>query len=131
MKSNRQPDRAMQSYFQVYVKGVIVACIVALLLFAILALLITYTNISESIIPAGILAILSISGLISGVYVGANLKTKGWLNGILIGFIFIGFIFLIGCILNKEILFELSFLYKLIIGIVAGGIGGMIGVNLK
>jgi len=121
----------MQSYFQVYVKGVIVACIVALLLFAILALLITYTNISESIIPAGILAILSISGLISGVYVGANLKTKGWLNGILIGFIFIGFIFLIGSILNKEILFELSFLYKLIIGIAAGGIGGMIGVNLK
>lgn len=51
MKSNRQPDRAMQSYFQVYVKGVIVACIVALLLFAILALLITYTNISESIDP--------------------------------------------------------------------------------
>jgi len=119
------------SYFRIYVKGIIVACVVALLLFVILALLITYTNISESIIPAGILAILSIGALISGVYVGTNLKIKGWLNGILMGFIFIGFIFLVGCILNKEIVFELSFLYKLLIGIAAGGIGGMIGVNLK
>ncbi len=75
--------------------------------------------------------VLCISIVISGIYTGTNLRTKGWLKGALIGFIFMGLIFLGSCILNKEIVFRLSFLYKVFIGGIAGAIGGIIGINLK
>lgn len=115
----------------IYLKGIIVAVVFVLFLFLIMALLITYTNISEALIPLFAAITMVVSALISGMYVGAKIKKKGWLIGVLEGCIYVVFLILISWVFMEDFNMNSSVLYKGVIGIASGGLGGIIGVNLK
>ncbi|WP_165000346.1 TIGR04086 family membrane protein [Anaerophilus nitritogenes] len=114
-----------------YVKSIMVACIFSLFVFVIIALLITYTDISESIIPILASIVMILSAFTSGMYAGVKIKRKGLFNGLLVGVFYMIVITCMSFLLIKDFKFEMYAFYKMMIGIVAGGIGGMIGVNLK
>ncbi|QZY57054.1 TIGR04086 family membrane protein [Crassaminicella profunda] len=130
MKSNKNIEKS-GSIIWVYVKAILAACIFALLIFIIMALLITYTNISETIIPMMASIVMVISTLISGMVVGAKTKRKGWLHGALVGVVYVLLIIFMNWVFVKDFSIGSPALLKSLIGIIAGGIGGMIGVNLK
>lgn len=115
----------------IYGKGILAAFIFALLILVVLTLLITYTNISESIIPMTTSIVMLISTLISGMYTGSKLKKKGWLHGVIVGIIYMTIIIIMSWGLISDFKFEMYILYKSLIGIIVAGIGGIIGVNLK
>ncbi|WP_053957013.1 TIGR04086 family membrane protein [Inediibacterium massiliense] len=115
----------------IYVKSIMIACIFSLFVFVIMALLITYTDISETIIPILASIVMILSTLISGMYAGVKIKRKGLLNGLLVGVFFMIVIVCMSFLLIKDFKFEMYAFYKMMLGIGAGGIGGMIGVNFK
>ncbi len=119
------------SLIGIYGKGIIIAYVFALIVFLTMALLITYTDISESIIPPLVSIVMMLSGIISGIYVGMKLKRKGWLHGTLAGLIYVILLIIIGWFFIEDFSIHRYVIYKSILGILAGGIGGMIGVNLK
>lgn len=96
-----------------------------------MALLITYTNISEALIPMFASITMVVSASISGMYVGAKIKKKGWLIGALEGCIYVILLILISWIFMKDFNMDRYVLYKAVIGVASGGVGGIIGVNLK
>ncbi|QEK12067.1 TIGR04086 family membrane protein [Crassaminicella thermophila] len=131
MKSNRNIEFNNEGIIWIYLKAILVACIFVILVFVFMALVITYTNVSESIIPMASSIVMIISCLICGLYTGVKQKRKGWLKGSLAGFIYAFLIIIMSWVFIKDFTIGTNVLLKSLIGIVAGGIGGMIGVNLK
>ncbi|AOT72818.1 TIGR04086 family membrane protein [Geosporobacter ferrireducens] len=131
MKSNKTPETGWLNPIWVYLKGIIAAYLFSILIFLIMALMITYTNISESILPIFTSIVLVISIIISGTYTGIKLKRKGWLNGALTGLIYILLLFIMSWIFVEGFSLDRWTIYRTITALVSGGIGGMIGVNMK
>ncbi len=131
MKSSKTVETGWMNPIGVYLKGIIAAYLFSILIFLIMALMITYTNISESILPIFTSAVLIISVIISGTYTGIKLKRKGWLNGAVTGLIYIVLLFMMSWVFVEGFSLDLWTVYRTIIALIAGGIGGMIGVNMK
>ncbi|MCT4595013.1 MAG: TIGR04086 family membrane protein [Anaeromicrobium sp.] len=120
-----------EKIFWTYVKGIFTACTLMLVMFIFLALLITYTNVSESIIPMASTICLVITAIINGMYVAGKRKKKGWLNGIIAGIIYMLVIIFLSWVFMKEFKLSISILYKSIMVLASSIVGGMIGVNLN
>ena len=104
----------------------ILITIIALIVFSIL---LTYTNISENSIPAVVILLTSISILIGATMATTSLKKNGIVNGMMVGLIYILVIYLLSSIIEKDFSLNIQSILMIISSIVAGGIGGIIGVN--
>lgn len=112
-------------------KGVGISLLSTFVLLVIFASLLTYTQISETIINPVIIVITAISILIGSSIGNIKIKKNGLLNGALIGGIYILTIYLISSILNWKFGLEIQSIIMIVIGMVFGILGGIIGVNKK
>ncbi len=112
-------------------KGVGISLLTTFILLLIFAAILTYTEISETIINPVIIIITAISILIGSSIGNIKMKKNGLLNGALIGGIYIGTIYLISSILNWKFGLEIQSIIMIIIGMIFGILGGIIGVNKK
>lgn len=111
-------------------KGSILAIIITLVLLLITAIVLTYSNIPEKIVPLTIIIIASISILIGSIISTNNIKKMGLLNGALVGAIYMVTIYLLSSILVTGFSFNIKSILMLIFAIIAGMLGGIIGVNI-
>lgn len=112
-------------------KGSIFAIILSVILLTIFALLLTYTQLSESTIMPVVLTITGISILIGGTISSRKMKKNGLLYGGSVGLIYIIILYLASSLcLTGFSLSNKSFL-MIVVGIITGMIGGIVGVNLK
>jgi len=115
----------------IYGRGLIRGYIVSLVLFLIVALLVTYTSMGENLIPL-ITSIIMIVGIVfSAVYCSVHLRNKGWLHGGVVGLGFVLILILLSKVFISDYSFDSIALYKIGLGMGAGIIGGMLGVNIK
>ena len=113
------------------IKGVGISLLATFVLLLIFATMLTYTEISETIINPVIIVITAISILIGSSIGNTKIKKNGLLNGALIGGIYIFTIYLISSILNWKFGLEMESIIMITIGMVFGILGGIIGVNQK
>jgi len=106
----------------------IVITIIGLIIFA---SLLTYTSIAESTIPTVTIIITVISILIGSSICMSTVKKNGIINGVLIGLIYIGFIYLLSSIIEGNFALNLKSIIMIIGAILAGAVGGIIGVNRR
>ena len=111
-------------------KGSILAIIISLILLFIYANLLTYTNISESTMTPVVLTISGISILIGSSISSLKIKKQGMINGALVGLIYMIFIYLLSSIIFTGFGVDTKSIIMMIVGTVAGMIGGIIGVNI-
>ena len=104
-------------------KGVIISLITTFILLFIFAVVLTYTDVSETIINPVIIVITAISILIGSSIGNIKIKKNGLLNGAFIGGI--------SSILNWKFGLELQSLIMIAVGMIFGILGGIIGVNKK
>ncbi len=112
-------------------KGVGIALVTTFVLLVIFAIVLTYTQISETIMSPVIMIITAISILIGSSIGNIKIKKNGLINGALIGGIYIFTIYLISSILNWKFGLEIQSIIMIVIGMVFGILGGIIGVNKK
>lgn len=112
-------------------KGVGISLLMTVILLLIFAALLTYTEISESIINPVIIIVTAISILIGSSIGNIKIKKNGLINGALIGGIYIFTIYLISSILNWNFGLGIQSIIMIIIGMLFGILGGIIGVNKK
>lgn len=113
------------------VKGVGISLISSLLLLIIFAVVLTYTNISETVVGPVIIILTAISILFGSSISNMKIKKNGLLNGGLIGGMYMLTIYLISSILNWDFTLNLDALIFIVVGIAFGLLGGIIGVNKK
>lgn len=111
-------------------KGVVRAYLFTLFLFLILALLIYFTSVSESIIPKAVIIISAFSIFLSGIDVTRNIDSMGWLHGGLIGFLYIAILLMLSFLIVRSFYFKWNIAIDLFLGFLTGVLAGILGVNI-
>lgn len=117
--------------FLVIIKGTLLALVISLIMFTLTALVISFGDISEQIINGIIIAVSIISILVAGMFASNSARSRGFLYGSAIGFIYMLVLYFVGALAFDSFGIDLRVLTMLIIGIVSGALGGIIGINLK
>ena len=111
------------------IKGSIFAIITSAILLLIFAVLLCYTNLSESTMLPVILVITGISILIGSMMSTRKIRKNGILNGGMVGLIYIIILYLISSLFLAGFSLTFNSFIMLVVGIITGMIGGIIGVN--
>lgn len=128
---SKSADTQRNYSIRLILKGMVIAFLFSLISFLILSLLLTLTNISEGIIKPTSYIVMIISIVIGSGFVAQRIDKKGWMHGAITGLLYIIILTIIGIFTGEGLVFGQLFLSRIIIGIVAGGIGGILGINLK
>lgn len=112
-------------------KGSVISIVVTIISLIILAAILTYTNLKEDTIKPVIIIISAISILIGSSITTLRMKKNGLISGALIGAIYIMTIYIFSSIMNANFSLNISSIIMLICSILAGMLGGIIGINLK
>ena len=112
-------------------KGVLIALCISLVAILLFAFLLRFTNISENLISPVNQVIKGISIFLGVLFGMKKVKENGILNGLLIGFLFTVFAFLVFSLLDGQFVFDKTLLNDVIFGSIIGAICGIICVNLK
>ncbi len=97
-------------------KGIIFAFVLTLILLFILALILTYTNIQDTIVPVATIIVTAIS-----ILIGSSISTI--LNGGIIGIVYIFTIYLISSVIEVGFSLNIKSVIMILIGIISGVIG--------
>ncbi len=111
--------------------GIGISLISSFVFLCIFALLLMYTNISESTISPVIIIITGISILIGTIICTRKLSKNGIITGGVVGVIYILIIYLISSLLNCDFSLNIQSFVMIVVSIICGMIGGIIGVNRR
>lgn len=112
-------------------KGTVFAYFITLVVFIIYGALLTYTNMTEENLQMVVMITTVFSVLISGFISARGVSSKGLLFGMLAGAIYAIIMIMIGFCVLPVINFNLKLLMIFILSICSGGVGGIVGINLK
>ena len=112
-------------------KGIIISFILTLILLFLFSIMLTYTSIGENVIPTVIIIATVISILIGSSISTIKIKKNGIVNGGVIGLIYILGIYLVSSIVQTEFTLNIYSIIMILLSILAGMIGGIVGVNIK
>lgn len=119
------------NYTKNIAKASLVSIAVTIIALIIQTIIMFYTDVSESILPVTSAVTMTLSVTIASVYASFKIKKKGWINGSIIGIVYILIIIAISLICLDDFVLNTYVLLKTGIALVTGAISGMIGVNLK
>ncbi|MBR3133152.1 MAG: TIGR04086 family membrane protein [Clostridia bacterium] len=112
-------------------KGVCFSICLTLFLFMILGVCLANSNLSEGIIKPAIIVISGVS-ILSGTSIGIRKQeNKGIFKGAMIGFLYVFSLYMISSVLLGDFGLNIYSVIMFIVSCACGGVGGIIGVNLK
>ncbi|MDR0880253.1 MAG: TIGR04086 family membrane protein [Clostridioides sp.] len=91
----------------------------------------TFTSLGADSIGMVASFITTISSAFGGFYASKHIKERGLVYGLSVGVMYMICIFLTVFLVQEAFAFQISMVYKIILMAVAGGIGGVIGVNFS
>ena len=113
------------------IKGSAFSIIITLIGLLVYSIILSYTSVSESTMPATIIIITAVSILIGSTISTSNIKKNGIVNGVLVGIIYIAIIYLISSIVTGNFLLNTNSIIMVIASTLTGALGGIIGVNKR
>ena len=118
------------SNFVRIIKGSILSIILTIICLLIFSLILAYTNIPEKTMIPVITAVTAISILAGSIISVSKIEKKGIINGTLVGLIYILTIY-ISSIAKGNFEITINSIILIASAIIAGMLGGIIGVNIK
>lgn len=112
-------------------KGILTAYIITIPLFMLFALIMSNTDFPQRLVSPSVIIITVISVFTAGLVSTRGAKSKGWLNGGLVGLIYMLLLYLLSSIVYKSFAINQYVITMAIIGILTGAIGGIVGINAK
>ncbi|MBE7048384.1 MAG: TIGR04086 family membrane protein [Ruminococcaceae bacterium] len=113
-----------------FVKAILFAVGLTLVVFFVGALLLTYTPLSEGAIPFIAIATAVISVIIAGAIMARTVGHRGYLSGALMGGSYMVLLYLVSLLIAGDFHFSSYMLVLLAIGLLGGAFGGILGINL-
>lgn len=115
----------------VILKGYLYSMVITCVFLFIYASILVNTKIGENTINIVVISITTVSILIGSSFSCIRVKKNGILNGICIGGLYFITLYLLSSLLYVGFSFNIRSIVMILTGISIGGIGGIIGVNLK
>jgi putative membrane protein (TIGR04086 family) len=111
--------------------GVLVAYAITAIALLGYAMLITYTTMSERSLPMVVAITTVLAVLVAGFDAARGAETRGWLWGMVAGFVYVFIMAIIGAVALPVFSFSWHTVVTCILGIAGGGLGGILGINMK
>jgi putative membrane protein (TIGR04086 family) len=112
-------------------KGILVGYVITIPAFMLFALILANTDFPQKLITPAVVLTTIISVLTAGSISTRGLKNKGWLNGSIVGFIYMLILYLLSSLIYRNFAIDKYVVTMAVIGILTGAIGGIIGINIK
>ena len=128
---NKSMEVVSQNNFVRILKGSVVSIIITLVILFVFALLLAYTNMSENMITPIVIIVSAISILIGSIISSRRIRKQGLINGGFVGLIYIITIYLLSSIIQKDFGMNIYSIIMVIACVMAGCLGGIIGVNQR
>ncbi len=111
-------------------KGIGFSYLFTLCSFLIFAIVLHFTNVSDSVIP-GIILLISILSILTGAATCTkNVDSQGWMWGSIVGLTYSLVLYIISSLTLTGFALPLSSIYLIFGYTVIGAIGGIIGINI-
>ena len=111
--------------------GVLIGFAITAIMFLGYAMLITYTEMSERNLHTVVAVITLLSVLVAGFDAARGAHVKGWAWGMGAGFLYIAILAIVMAVLLPGFGVDGRTLMILVLAIVGGGLGGILGINMK
>jgi len=111
--------------------GIIMAYAITAIAFLAFAMLVTYTDMSERSLPTVVAVTTFLSVMVAGFDAAKGAHHKGWLWGMGAGFIYVLIMAIIMVVMLPTFAVDGRTFTVIVLGIAGGGLGGMLGINLK
>ncbi|MBO5733453.1 MAG: TIGR04086 family membrane protein [Clostridia bacterium] len=114
-----------------FLKGMVIAVLLTVGVFAIFALLLSYTTIGENTIPYIAYCTEFAGAVVCGFISAKRAGTRGIITGAIAGFLYILIMWIVASLASDGFFVSPHILTMLALAVIAGAIGGILGVNLK
>ena len=128
--SNRQQPESVSNAIIAVLKGSLIAIVITLVFFTLFAVVIKVADMQESIIPPVVQVVRTLCIAFGRLLAARASKKMGWLKGAITGILYIFFAFVISSLFGESNFMGSLILSDLLLGAVAGAVGGIIGVNI-
>ena len=112
-------------------KGLLASYIVTIPAFLLFALILANLDFPQRLITPVVVVITVISVLTAGAVSTRGVRSKGWLNGSIVGLVYMLILYLFSSIVYKNFAVDRNVLTMTIIGVLSGAIGGIVSINTK
>ncbi len=112
-------------------KGLILGFLFSLICFLILSIILSLSNVSENFIKPASYIIMILSIVLGSVYASRKVEKNGWLYGAITGLLYIIILIIINIITSNTFSLQQIMVSRILMGLIAGTIGGILGINLR
>ena len=116
---------------KIFLKNLVVEFLLSIVLLVVLSVLLSTTDLSESVINPSIIFISAFSILLGSFLSSRKIKAKGIIIGALQGIFYMLTLYLISSFSSMNFSIGTESIVMIVVGIICGGLGGIVGVNLK
>ena len=122
---------AVKTYSAAFFKAIGKGFLFIAIVFALAALLLTYTPMSESLISPLVILTSVISVIIAGISASRDIRRRGLLTGAIAGILYSVILYLFSSLAGESIAISPYILIMTVVSIFAGALGGILGINLS
>lgn len=130
-KINNEERSNKNSNFINVARGSIIAITITLVCLVIFSVILANTEVAESTINPVIILVTAVSILVGSIMSVSRISKRGIINGGIVGMIYFLAIYILSGIVNSNFSINISGIILIICGILAGMLGGIVGVNIK
>lgn len=112
-------------------KGLLASYIITVPAFMLLALILSNTDFPQRLATPAVVITTVISVLTAGSVSTRGIRNRGWLNGSIVGLIYMIILYLFSSLLYNNFTIDKYVVTMAAIGILTGAIGGIVGINAK
>ncbi|OPZ92363.1 MAG: hypothetical protein BWY74_01618 [Firmicutes bacterium ADurb.Bin419] len=113
------------------VKGIGIAYLITIPLFMIFAFFLSYMDFPEKFLPSAVIITTLISLIVAGWTSTCKVRSRGWLNGGVIGLMYMAILYLTSSLAFRDYSIDTHVIIMMIIGVLTGSVGGILGINLR
>ncbi len=110
-------------------KGLLASYIITIPAFMVFALILSNLDFPQKLLTPAVVVITVVSVLTAGAVSTKGVRSRGWLNGSIVGFIYMLILYLFSSILCKNFTIDRYVITMTVIGVLAGAIGGIMSIN--
>lgn len=130
-KINNEERSNKNSNFINVARGSIMAITITLVCLVIFSVILANTEVAESAINPVIILVTAVSIFVGSIMSVSRISKRGIINGGIVGMIYFLAIYILSGIVNSNFSINISGIILIICGILAGMLGGIVGVNIK
>ena len=120
-----------KSQIKQLVKGVLMGYVITCIIFLAYAMLITYTQMSERNLPTVIAITTLLSVMLAGFDAAKGAPSRGWMWGMIAGLIYVAVLAIIMVVLIPGFFADSRTVTVVALAVAGGGLGGILGINIK